>query len=123
MTRYNRQLVDDDNRPFFVNGNPALVKQAETIGEGSRYGVLTVPAEIPTPIRLGETNLEERHSVLVINLGSSPIYVGFDDAVTDLSGIPIRAEQERMFSLNHTESLTLYAFSKTEMNIRVVEVK
>lgn len=123
MATYNRQMVDADGTPIFTETNPAFIKQSESISHGSLYGSITVEAETPTLVKLGESQLAGRHSVLIINSGTTEVYVGFDDAVTGGNGIPIAASQERLFALNPLHDVALYVYSKTATTLKVVELK
>jgi hypothetical protein len=120
---YNRAIVDESGKVIFEEENPAFIKNSETIREGSLYGVVNLVADVPTPIRIGDANLAERHSVLIINPTASTIYVGLDDNVTSINGIPLASETERLLSVSPNESLTLYGFAKADVSIKVVEVK
>jgi hypothetical protein len=119
---YNRAVVDDEGKTIFIDGRPAYVKSSETINEGSLYGIMQLVEKTATPIRIGETNLVERHSILLVNQTPSTIFVGFDAGVTT-NGIPVGGEQERLFSVNPKESLDLFAYSPTTTVCTVVEVK
>lgn len=111
------------NQLNIAANEPAQVKQTEIINVGSLYGAINLDANVPVALRFAETNLAGRHSVIVINVSSNTIWVGFDNKVTKATGIPVAAGQERLFSLNPTEDLTLYAFCEQITPIRLVEVK
>lgn len=123
MATYNRQIVDDEGNPIFVNGNPAYIKQAETIGEGSLYGALSINEQEVRAVRVRTEKLEGRHSVLIINTGNTDVYVGFDSEVSGTNGIPISSKQERVFSVNPSESLELFVYSPMATTLKIVEVK
>lgn len=120
---YNRKIVGDDGKTMFNEENPATIKQSETIGLGSLHGALVLAELTATPIRIGLENLEERHTVLIINAKSTDIFVGFDENVSGSNGIPVFGGTERAFSLNRTEDFDLYAYSATANTVKIVEVK
>jgi hypothetical protein len=120
---YNRRIVGDDDKVIFSEENPATIKQSETIGLGSVHGALTLVEQTATPVRIGEANLEERHTVLIINANATDIFIGFADDVSGSNGIPVFGGTERAFSLNRTENFDLYAYSATVATVKIVEVK
>lgn len=93
-----------------------------TIRAGSLTGTLTI-GTTATPLRIGAADLEDRHTVQVINTSANPIYIGFAADVTTAAGIPCEAGTERSFSLDPNDPLTLYGISTAASAIRLVEVK
>lgn len=90
------------------------------MGSGSQYGAFTVSV-IASPVRIGVSDLAERHSLLIVNTSQSTIYVGYDANVTTVNGIPIVAGGEREIKLNPVDPLTIYSVAEADTVVRVSE--
>lgn len=92
-----------------------------TIRSGSLYGNFAV-GTTAAPLRVGAANLEDRHTVHVINLGTEMVYIGFDDLVTVDTGIPIGTNEERAFTIDPNEDIDLFIIAAAATTIRLLEV-
>lgn len=110
----------------FLNEDNEKVNLADILGNtiraGSIVGTLTI-GTTATPLRLGATDLAERHTVQLINTGANAVYIGFSTAVTTANGIPCNAGEERSFALDPNDPLTLYAIATVANEVRLAEVK
>lgn len=92
------------------------------IKPGSLFGSITI-ATSATPIRIGVSDLEGRHTLLISNVSANDIYVGFDNTVTTSNGIPIFSGDDRVFSLDRENGVTIFGISSASSEIRIMEVK
>jgi hypothetical protein len=89
-------------------------------GSGSKYGAYTVPI-IASPVRIGASDLADRHTLLLVNTSQVTIYYGYDANVTISNGIPILAGSEREIKLNPADPLTIYSVAEAEAVVRISE--
>jgi hypothetical protein len=95
------------------------------IKPGSIHGAKSITA-VATRLSVGAEVLLGRHTVLVVNMDAiEPIFVGFDNTVTAVNGIPVFAGQERAFEVHSSYNLDLHAITNAGKvaAVRIAEVK
>jgi hypothetical protein len=98
--------------------------QYKVISSGSLYGSLVI-ASTATQIKVGASDLTNRHHVLVHNpVGSgNTVYIGFDSSVTTSNGLPIEEGEERGFDLDPSAGISLYGIAAANTTVRIAEIK
>lgn len=103
------------------NQNVTITNE-KVLGSQSVYGAVTV-GTTATAIRVKEADLTGRHTITIVNVSETDIFVGYDANVTIENGLPIKAGQEREYKLNPKDPLTIYGIAATDAQVRVSEQK
>lgn len=86
------------------------------------YGAISLVAATPTELKVGTTALSGRKQLEVINTSTdTSVYIGFDSAVTELTGFPIAPGESKVFKLDAANPLTVYAIATAALDLRVIE--
>lgn len=93
-----------------------------TIRSGSVYGTLSVGTSA-TQLKVGASDLSDRHTLIVHNDSGNTIYVGFDNSVTTSNGLPIANGDERSFFFDPNDGLNLFGIAGSASTVRVFEIK
>lgn len=110
-----RFLTEDNERRNLADILGAKIRPGSLHGS---FAVTTTAA----PLRFGAANLEDRHTVHVINDSAVMVYVGFTAAVTAANGIPVGPGEERGFELDANENVDLYIIGAAAATIRLLEI-
>ena len=92
-------------------------------GTGSIQGRVSL-STTPTVLKIGDSSLSDRHSLMVFNDASAIVYLGFNDDVTSDDGIQLSSGVGMVFNFDPAELVELYGvIDEGTTEITLIELK
>ncbi len=104
--------------------NPLPMKTpSELVHAGSLNGRVTL-SSTPAILKIGASQLSERHTLLIHNDASAIIFIGFNSNVSSTDGYQVSSGTVVTFKFDPTQSVTMYGvIDEGTASISLMEIK
>jgi hypothetical protein len=112
------------SQPLVTDSAPLSVKiPSELVHAGSLNGRVTL-SSTPAILKIGASQLADRHTLLIHNDASAIIFIGFNSNVSSTDGYQVSSGTVVTFKFDPTQAITMYGvIDEGTASISIMEIK